>query len=633
MPYLTDAQLTKALELWRRDFPEDVKKTLDRADKEVLGQFSPANSMASGRWFFLGKPVDWSLNPTADPEFTWLVNRFWHLVNFGRAWRLTGDDIYVKAFIDHVRGWKAQNPVDFSLDWKTATYFQRLGPWRLLETGLRSESLLQAWQLMKDSPLVDDAFRVDFEALLVDHADYLCRYLGDADINHAMMHMLGPLLIAWHLPDHPRSSWWLHVALERFELCLNRQVSPEGVHVELTPGYHNVSAELFARPWLVSRLHGASVRPVFTDRLARMARFTEASLRPDGKTVALGDWDHDGSSARAMAFLGACFEDDALTARGEPYEEILWKVGPEAWEKCRALVGTGRTPTETVAFPEAGYYVLRDSQAYVFFDAAGMGGPHGHADALSFEMVWNKSLLVADPGRYTYEEGDWRRWFKGTGAHAAVQIDGQDQTPYRSTQAWGEPEARAQVLAWRSSPEADYLVAEHDGYRRLDDPVSCQRRLLFLRERGIVVVADVVEARGDHGFVLRWPLARPEGVHLHQDRTGARADVTLAGAQTSARWSFSWAGGLVGQPRLAQEEGWIAFRYGLKDPSPVLALSGRFSGTAVLVSVIQCGDWAPRTADGQPVVVDWNQALGRLTLALPSGILDLGPDGWSSEAS
>ncbi|MFD2880054.1 heparinase II/III family protein [Paenibacillus rhizoplanae] len=66
----------------------------------------------------------------------------------------------------------------------------------------------------------------------------------------------------------------------------------------------------------------------------------------------------------------------------------------------------------SVAFVQTGYYVMRDPQQYLFFDAAEMGGAHGHADALNLEWMWNGQLLFTDTGRYTYEEGEWRRYFK-----------------------------------------------------------------------------------------------------------------------------------------------------------------------------------------------------------------------------
>ena len=121
---------------------------------------------------------------------------------------------------------------------------------------------------------------------------------------------------------------------------------------------------------------------------------------------------------------------------------------------------------------------MRDKYQYLFFDAAAMGGAHGHADALNVEWMWKNQLFFTDTGRYTYEEGKWRRYFKSTRAHNTVTVDGLDQTPYLFTQQWGEPEAQATTLRWESNDSYHFIDASQDGYTHLPDPVTHRRWML-----------------------------------------------------------------------------------------------------------------------------------------------------------
>ena len=76
----------------------------------------------------------------------------------------------------------------------------------------------------------------------------------------------------------------------------------------------------------------------------------------------------------------------------------------------------------SIAFPEAGYYVLRSEDPAgrellrVLFDAAELGfGPiaaHGHADALAFILWARGSEVFVDPGTYDYFS--FRRWRDGS---------------------------------------------------------------------------------------------------------------------------------------------------------------------------------------------------------------------------
>lgn len=586
--YLSDDELERAIALLRKRQPEDIARAIDSADHHARGEFKPMNTMAGDRWTPLGQPVDWTHNPTADPEFTWQVNRFWHLKDFGIAWRVTGDPRYLAAFRAHVDGWIATNPVPWDDDWAAATHFQRPGPWRLLEAGLRAEQFLTGWQFVAPGLADDAAFVARLHASLADHADWLSQRLGSIEINHAMMHMLGLLLVATALPTHPRAPYWRQVAIERFGLALYRQVGADGVHRELTPGYHAVSVALFLKPCLIGRLNGEPMPHWYETRVAAMARFAAASLRADGRTSALSDWEANDAGRVAVGQLGLLSDDDTLIAQGLANAETLWMFGAEAWCRLKDRAHFV-SPPQTVAFPDSGYYVLRKPDNVLLFDAAAMGGPHGHADALSFEWSRGAHGLVVDPGRYTYEDGDWRRWFKSTQAHSTVTIDGLDQSIYVSSQAWQEPTARCVTHRFVQGDGFDLCDAEHDGYGRLADAVRHRRLLAFLNDLDTVVIIDRLGAAARHTFAARLHLAPARALAVHPAGADGSllADVTLADGDNRLIVSAWAAGDLVTPPKLAAEPSWIAPRYAEKIATRALALTGAFAGDAVLVTVIQ----------------------------------------------
>ncbi|MDF2922734.1 MAG: heparinase [Paenibacillaceae bacterium] len=211
---LQEKQLRDTADWYRERFPGEARQSVEIADQAAGGSFKVAPSMLGDRYVQLGRPVDWNRNPCGDPEFTWVLNRHYHMRDLGKAYLLTGNESYVQAFQEHLRGWRSQNPVPQEVPYGEAVFFQRKGPWRLLEAG----------------PLPKDTGRL-----------------------------------------HP--------------------------------------------------------------------------------------------------------------------------------------------------FPAAGYHIYRSPRHYLFFDAGPLGGSHGHADPLHFEWFRSGKQLLVDPGRYTYEEGEWRRYFKGARAH------------------------------------------------------------------------------------------------------------------------------------------------------------------------------------------------------------------------
>ena len=49
--------------------------------------------------------IDWSFTPSGDPEFVWQFNRHRYFICLGQAWRLTGDEKYVKGFLRLINDW------------------------------------------------------------------------------------------------------------------------------------------------------------------------------------------------------------------------------------------------------------------------------------------------------------------------------------------------------------------------------------------------------------------------------------------------------------------------------------------------------------------------------------------------
>jgi len=117
--------------------------------------------------------------------------------------------------------------------------------------------------------------------------------------------------------------------------------------------------------------------------------------------------------------------------------------------------------------------------------------------------VRGKPALV-DSGTSTYADAGERTYFRGTGAHNTVVVDGAPSSlSAESPFAW-ESVARAVARRWVTHPWMDYFVGEHDGYRRLDAPVTHQRNVLFVKHGGYWMVRDVVQSASEHRADVHW---------------------------------------------------------------------------------------------------------------------------------
>src|SRR5437764_12437384 len=87
--------------------------------------------------------------------------------------------------------------------------------------------------------------------------------------------------------------------------------------------------------------------------------------------------------------------------------------------------------------------------------------------------------------------------------------------------------------------ESDKVMAEHDGYRRLAQPVTHRREVQLDKRKRFWIVEDTLSGAGEHLFCFRFHFAdgletnvRPDGAVLAYDKlTGARLFVWALDAE------------------------------------------------------------------------------------------------------
>jgi hypothetical protein len=647
---------------FRELFPEKTEEAMREADDRVKDNVISWKGMSID----MGDPIDWLHNPTGDKEFTWGINRFKHLRSLGIAYACTGDETYASKAWEHVSGWIATQPCPWGLPPEEATYFQRPGPWRLLETGLRLRQWIYAYHFFRGS----DSWSGNAEKLFLEsvkeHARFLTTYPASIEINHSIMHMIGLLSVGLSFPSWEESEAWTAFAVGRLEECLREQVLPDGVHAELTPHYHMVSLELFVDCAVMLRKRGLTFSEEYERVLAGMADFSRRMTRQDGNMAPFAD-----SYANQPPDLNAAalyYDRPEWLLRAQLHEQF-WTVGPEAIERLLARaeeaapggdkrgrpggeagpegefrrrmgavvgpggelqgragegassavgprVGLGAEPAERrheqgnsapalpFAFPSAGYYGLGNGEQQLIFDAAALGGPHGHADALSFEWCAFGEALMVDPGTYTYVENPWRRHFKSTAAHNTVLVDGQDQTPYLRTQRWGTPEASVRLIHWDA--ERQSICAEHDGYAGRG---VTHRRAVWFLDSGEWIIIDRLSGTGEHVYQHRlhsrlqqWSIEKTGGAG---ERESGSASFSLRGSCLVGRADIDLVCDLLlfgpASMEVDVEDGWESIRPLELEPLKVVQalLTSDHGGWFATVMKPRLGD-----ADGQSLGID-----------------------------
>jgi hypothetical protein len=212
---------------------------------------------------------------------------------------------------------------------------------------------------------------------------------------------------------------WLRQAAEE-------QFFPDGVHFEQSVAYHRFVTHLFEI--------GGLPQP-------RALAYLGAIRQPDGSLPNVGDNDDGRASTKPLELPPA--------------------------------------PSGSVAFPDAGHYVLRHGGDYCFVRCGRFGPGHAHADLLS-PILWLRGQpVLVDPGTYVYNGNpEARRYFRTAHNTLNQQAEPGDTFEWKKTtdgvcEKWTGDEFIGSVGGWRRRIRYD------DGRFTITDTATGDRRWRF----------------------------------------------------------------------------------------------------------------------------------------------------------
>lgn len=550
--FAADARETAALQ--RRLFPDETTRLISQANRIADGHCWPLLGFGE-KCFGVGE-IDWNLDPItsfdwplsyhadvnlfrndgSDVRTVWELNRLAHLITLGRAYTVTDDQKFSAEFFRQLASWREQSPVGRGVNWNCA-----------MEVALRAMNLLAAFSLFLPAPQMNEAELADLLRMFDQHGAHIRRNLEFSHIatsNHYLADVTGLLWLGLMLPELEAAREWRDFAFRELLSEMDKQLFPDGADYEASTGYHRLKLELFLDSFVLCHLNGVTIEEAYWNKLRGMIAYAHAYLRPDGRAPLIGDSDsgqvlpivaRTGDDHAYVVALGAAvFQEPSFKiASLQIPEELLWILGEQGVRDYQSLPA-GEAP-RSQAFPDAGTYLLREDDLYLLFNASSSGvngrGSHGHNDALSVEISACGTAFIVDPGTYVYTADlKERHQFRSTAYHSTVEVDGLEQnTTDEAAPFIIGNEAQPRVISWNSGPQADVVVAEHDGYRRLPQPLTHRRTVRFDKRDRFWLVEDNLSGEGSHDLKFRFHFApglevktRSENIVEARDTKGAR---------------------------------------------------------------------------------------------------------------
>ena len=544
------------LSLLRQRLPAQGERIVEQAERICRHRFD----LLGYEDLDYGSPIDWHLDAVhgkrsprklfykvryldfaevGDSKVTWEVNRHQHLVTLAKAYRLTGDPRYADEILRQWRHWQADNPYPVGVNWASS-----------LEVAFRSLSWLWAYHLLKGSPGLPD-IRDEWLRGLALHGRHIERYLSTyfSPNTHLLGEGVGLFFLGVLCPELAAAEHWKSLGWEIVLREADRQVQADGFHFEQSTYYHVYALDFFLHSAILASVNNIRIPKSLEETLQKMLTAL-SMLGRNGAPPQFGDDDggrvFDPRRNRSEYLLDPLTTGAILFHRGDCKavatdlrEETIWLLGVEGVRRWDELEATPPT-MQSAALPAAGLYLLAAPQTatQLIVDAGPQGtqsGGHGHADALSVCLQSHGCSLLIDPGTFAYVgEGGDRDRFRGTGMHNTLRVDGINQAETATPFSWKRL-TRSKVEHWIQGKSFDLLVASHDGYQRLPDPVTHRRWVLSLKN-GVYLVRDVVEGQGKHHLDISWHL----GQELQLEENVFRVKETAQGLSLLPAQGHGW---------------------------------------------------------------------------------------------
>ncbi len=552
-----------------------------------------------------------------DIKYLWEINRHLELVTLAQAWHLTRAERYAHGARTLVDSWLRDCPYPRGVNWCAS-----------LEHAIRLANWSFAWQLLgADEGLIfrgeeGAAFRSRWLESIYRHCHFIARHFSrhSSANNHLLGEATGLFIGSLTWPLWAESRRWRDQARAELAREALLQTFEDGVNKEQAVWYHHSVADMLLIAGLYARANGCDFDSQYWGALESMLDFLASIMDVRGGVPAIGDADQgvlvrlvptgptgtEASAAgmpwpgvyRSLLATGAVLfsRPEFRVKAGELDEKTRWLLGDNAVARFEALdTSPARLPVRR-AFPRGGYYILGDrfetrEEVRIVADAGALGylaiAAHGHADALAFTLTVGGTPFLVDSGTFAYHtELAWRRYFRGTSAHNTVTIDGEDQSVFAGPFLWLQ-HAAATVDDFVCSPGLQVLVAHHEGYCRLEDPVIHRRTWQYETSSATLTVCDELLCSASHAVEIFWHFAPECQVILDDGRVVAEREGARVELEPPETVSVRLVSGRTREHCGERPLGWVSSGFDLKAPATTVVFAGRIRGNTRLESRVR----------------------------------------------
>ena len=364
-------------------------------------------------------PIPWDLFPVHDIKFVWEPARFGWAFTLGRAYHLSGDEKYARAFWQFFETFTDANPPCLGPHWMSGQ-----------EVALRLMAFVWAGQVFAPAAASTKERKARLAIAVAAHAARIpptLVYARSQRNNHLLSEAAGLLTAGLALPDHPSASRWRGMGWHWLNSGLQSQIDGYGEYAQHSTNYQRLMLQLVMWADLLRRTE--------PERTYRWPRQSMISVRrsvhwllalmdsESGQSPNLGA--NDGAYLFPLTVLP--FDDYRPVVHATARLFLNYDLPHGAWDEMALWFGA-QTTHGSMSLPRYVGDQLYGKKSWAYLRTAQFSSRPSHADQLHLDLWWRGSNITQDAGTYLYNANSpWDNSLTSAWVHNTVTMDGKDQ--------------------------------------------------------------------------------------------------------------------------------------------------------------------------------------------------------------
>ena len=328
-----------------------------------------------------------------DIKLIWEASRFTHFYYFARAYMLTENVKYYKAFSEQLNDWLKKNQYSYGANYKCGQ-----------ECALRMINTLKMYSVFKAYGLCDENVNMNVIELvsrcyrkILSNFFYAYKCIKN---NHTLSELCGMIIGAWCCEDNLT----LQKSYRLFNSEIEKQFTTDGGYRQFSFNYQRFALQICEYVMSLSSVTGISLSNTSLERIKKSALLMYQCQSESG------DLPNYGSNDGALIFPVTCcgyrdFRPVINTIYALTNGKRIYQAGAYdeelIWFGCNDVESHNEI-RESSGFSEAGLYTLRNTDSYAMICLNNYTSRPAHMDQLHFDLWYKSQNIICDCGTYSY---------------------------------------------------------------------------------------------------------------------------------------------------------------------------------------------------------------------------------------